>query len=158
MNWDPISKVEQISCSAQKWLHKKEANNMTKIISNWNRRIMPTYYPAESFSWYSLDLPKHICSPSSAQSLFIIPTSSCVSSPSSTLPANANSCLTSSCLNFEEKLTVNYMGWFELPLLIKTFLTNKVNEKTLLKGTLTGVSNIPACNKPIWISGHGNKP
>lgn len=35
-----------------------------------------TYYFAESFNWYSLDLPKHSCTPESFQSLFIASRSS----------------------------------------------------------------------------------
>lgn len=56
-----------------------------------------SYYEAESFSWYSLDLLKQACTPASRHSRLITPASSAVITPSSALPANTNSWRASSC-------------------------------------------------------------
>lgn len=63
--------------------------------SKWD---LETHYEAESLRWYSLERPKHVCTPPSNQRRLRIPASSALMSPSSTVLASANNCLASSCI------------------------------------------------------------
>lgn len=58
--------------------------------------VHPTYYAAESLSWYSRERLKQACTPPSFHSRWMTPASSPVMKPSSAEPANTNSCRASS--------------------------------------------------------------